>query len=227
MRIFPRVHKITIFLAAVGCTGLTLLLGFTELPWILSKPLIVHENIKTSPVIVVLYSNYGDAIENELDKYSSQRVQKAVQLWKKGFAPFIIFSGGSAARKGNALPGALRMAREAGKQGVPREQIIVEHHSKDTRHNVLNSSRILIEKSWNALILVTNDFHMKRAVSLFEKRGFQVYPAPIEWHPRGEWKANFGYLRILLYELVARVAYVLLNDKQIDTLINFLRPSRG
>jgi uncharacterized SAM-binding protein YcdF (DUF218 family) len=218
-------RKRIILTAALGLLCLIFLLGFTELPWILSKPLMIKEKIKASPVIVVLYSGYGQIVHNGLDKYSLARVQKAVQLWKRGFASYILFSGGCADRRGNGLAGAQRMALEAAQQGIPQEKIIIEQDSKDTRHNVINSSPILREKGWNNLILVTNDFHMQRAVRLFEKERFQVYPAPIEWQTRGTWKSNWGYLRFLRYELQARVAYLLLTEKQIDTLINFLRPN--
>jgi uncharacterized SAM-binding protein YcdF (DUF218 family) len=118
------------------------------------------------------------------------------------------------------------MALQAIEKGIPPEKILVEQDSKDTRHNVLNSSRILKEKAWKNLILVTNDFHMQRSVRLFEKEGFQVYPAPIEWQTRGKWKSNWEYLRFLRYELQARAAYLLLSEKQIDTLIDFLRPNK-
>lgn len=219
-------HKRTILTTALGPLCLILLLGFTELPWILSKPLIIKENIKESPVIVALYSGYGQIVHNGLDKYSLVRLQKAIQLWKRGFTSYILFSGGSADRRGNGLAGAKRMAIEAFKQGIPQERIIIEQDSKDTRHNVINSSSILKQKGWNNLILVTNDFHIQRAVRLFEKEGFQVYPAPIEWQIRGTWKSNWEYLRFLRYELQARVAYFLLTEKQIDALIDFLRPTK-
>lgn len=227
MKKFLRVHKRIFFFATAGFACLAFLLVFTELPWVLSKPIMVQENIKASPVIVVLYSGYGDVVENGLDRYSLQRLQKGVRLWKRGFASFLLFSGGSADRRGNGHPGAQRMALEAEARGIPRERIVVEHGSKDTRHNVMNSSSILRERGWDSLILVTSDFHMKRAVNLFKEEGVHIYPAPVEWYPRGEWKANLEYLRFLCYELAARVAYLLLNEKQMDTLINFLRPGGG
>jgi uncharacterized SAM-binding protein YcdF (DUF218 family) len=195
------------------------------LPWILSKPLIIKENIKEAPVIVALYSGYGKTVRNGLDKYSLARVQKAVQLWKRGLASYILFSGGGADRREDGSAGAKKMALEAIKQSIPQERIIIEQDSKDTRQNAINSSHILKQKGWNNLILVTNDFHIQRAVRLFEKENIQAYPAPIEWQIRGAWKSNWEYLRFLQYELQARVAYFLLTEKQIDALINFLRPS--
>jgi uncharacterized SAM-binding protein YcdF (DUF218 family) len=219
-------RKRTILTTALGLLCLIFLLGFTELPWILSKPLIIQENINEAPVIVALYSGYGKIVRNGLDKYSLARVQKAVQLWKRGLASYILFSGGGADRREGGAAGAEKMALEAIKQSIPQERIIIEQDSRDTRQNAINSSHILKQKGWNNVILITNDFHMQRAVRLFEKENVHVYPAPIEWQVRGAWKSNWEYLRFLRYELQARVAYLLLTEKQIDALIDFLRPTK-
>jgi len=219
-------YKNTILTIALGLLCLIFLLGFTELPWILSKPLRIKENIKEAPVIVVLYSGYGKIIRNGLDEYSLARIQKAVKLWKRGLASYILFSGGGAAdRRWDGSAGAKKMALEAMKRSIPQARIIIEQNSKDTRQNALNTSHILKQKGWNEVILVTNDFHIKRAARLFEKENIRIYPAPIEWQMRGAWKSNWEYLRFLRYELQARVAYLLLTEKQIDALINFLRPN--
>ena len=220
-------QKRTIFTTALGLLCLIVLLGFTELPWILSKPLIIKENIKEAPVIVALYSGYGKNVRNGLDKYSLARVQKAVQLWKGGLASYILFSGGGADRREGGSAGAKKMALEAIKQNIPQERIIIEQDSRDTRQNAINSSHKLKQIGWSTVILVTNDFHMQRAVRLFEKENIQTYPAPIEWQIRGAWKSNWEYLHFLRYELQVRVAYLLLTEKQIDILINFLRPTKN
>ena len=219
-------YKKTILTIALGLFCLIFLLGFTELPWILSKPLRMKENIKEAPVIVVLYSGYGRIIRNGLDKYSLARVQKAVQLWKRGLASYILFSGGGADRREGGAAGAEKMGLEAIKLSIPRERIIIEQDSRDTRQNAINSSHILKQKGWDEVILVTNDFHIQRAARLFEKENVHAYPAPIEWQIRGAWKSNWEYLRFLRYELQARVVYLLLTEKQIDALINFLRPTK-
>lgn len=218
-------YKKTLLTTVLGLLCLIFLLGFTKLPWILSKPLLIKENIKEVPVIVVLYSGYGKIIRNGLDKYSLARVQKAVQLWKRGLASHILFSGGGADRRGDGSAGAKKMALEAVKHHIPQARIIIEQNSKDTRQNAINTSHILKQKGWNEVILVTNDFHIKRAARLFEKENIRTHPAPIKWQIKGAWKSNWEYLRFLRYELQARVAYLLLTEKQIDALINFLRPS--
>ena len=113
-------YKKTFLTTGVGLLFLMFLLGFTELPWILSKPLLIKENIKKAPVIVVLYSGYGKIIRNGLDNYSLERVQKALQLWRGGFASHILFSGGGADRREDGSAGAKKMAREAMRYHIPQ-----------------------------------------------------------------------------------------------------------
>jgi uncharacterized SAM-binding protein YcdF (DUF218 family) len=220
-----RIRK-SIFTGLVGAIFLTLVLGFTKLPWVLSRPIIIEQNVKTAPVIVVLYSGHGDIFQNGLDKYALARVQKAVKLYRSGWAPHILFSGGAADVRGNGLPGADKMAQEATRQGIPAEKIMIERCSRDTRQNAKNSAQIIREKGWNSIILVTNDFHMRRAMHLFAKRGLEVHPAPVEWQTKGKWESNWCYLDLLLKEVQARLAYLILNERQIDGLIDFLRPCK-
>ena len=222
MNIFQQRQKL-ITLAVLIIVSL-FLLGLTKLPWIISKPLMVNENIKKAPVIVVLYCGYGDKIKNGLNQYSLYRVQKGVKLWENGLAPYLLFSGGSSDRNDNNFVGSERMALEAERLNVPKERIIVETKSKDTRHNILNTTAILNKNEWESLILVTDDYHLKRAMTLFNKKGLKVFPAPVEWKDKGTWKTNWTYLRFLRYELQARAAYLVLNDNQIDMLVDFLRP---
>ena len=222
MNVKPLKKLFVIF--SFGLILIILLLGFTELPWIISRPFICEENIQASPVIVVLYCGHGITVRNGLDKYSIDRIQKAVQIWEKGLASYLLFTGGNADRRGTGLSGSNRMAAEALRLGVPKERILIEAGSKDTLNNVHNTSLILNKNGWNSLILVTSDFHIKRAADLFDKNRFKVYPAPVEWNIRRSWKSNWTYLKFLRYELQARLAYLLLNEKQLNTLMDFLRP---
>lgn len=214
--------KKTIFLFFF-LSAVTAALGFTQLPWILSKPLMVETNIDKSPVIVVLYCGYGKPFPNGLNRYAHNRVSKGVDLWQQGAAPYILFSGGRSGQEA-AQSGAEKMAREAIRQNIPRTRIIIEAESKDTRFNIRNTSLILKKKGWNHLVLVTDDYHIKRAMTLFREEGLTVFPAPVRWQEKGTWTHNWTYLRFLCYEIQARLAYLLLNDHQIDRIMNVLRP---
>lgn len=215
------INNIIIFITLIIST---LVLGFTSMPWIISYPIMVEEEIKKTSVIVVLYCGYGEIKQNGLGKYSLNRVHKSLELWKKNQSSYLLFSGGNSDNKIFNLTGSERMALEALRFGVPREKLIVENKSKDTRYNVLNSSLIIRKKGWKELILVTDNYHIKRALDLFQSNGLKVYPAPVIWREKGDWKSNWTYLKFLSYELQARAAYLLLNKNQIDLLINYMRP---
>ncbi len=123
------------------------------------------------------------------------------------------------------MTGSDRMALEAIRLGVPKISLIIENKSKDTRSNVSNTTLVMGKNGWESLILVTDNYHIKRAMKLFQKKGLNVYPAPVEWNMKRNWNSNWTYLKLLSYELRAWVAYSLLSDKQIELLINFMRPS--
>lgn len=54
----------------------------------------------------------------------------------------------------------------------------VEAHSRNTAENAANSARMLAADGVSSIVLVTQAFHMSRAVAAFENQGLQVLPAP-------------------------------------------------
>ncbi len=58
------------------------------------------------------------------------------------------------------------------KKGISEERILMEEESKDTFENMLNSARLL-DKEQDRVGIVTNNFHMYRALSLAKKQGFR------------------------------------------------------
>lgn len=63
----------------------------------------------------------------------------------------------------------------------------LEGQSLTTADNARLSKRILAKEGIDAVLLVTNEYHMHRATKAFEKAGFEVFPAPtllIEGRPK-------------------------------------------
>ena len=54
----------------------------------------------------------------------------------------------------------------------------LEDKSRTTGENALYSKRLLEKKQIDTVYLVTQAWHMPRSVSIFEKVGFNVVPAP-------------------------------------------------
>lgn len=100
------------------------------------------------------------------NKGTKYRVPAAVQLYKDGRAPAILFSGGTI-WKGQPLPEALMMKEKAVELGVPAEQILVEQESRHTKENVL-ASLLVLDRAIplhriRRILIVTSAYHMRRA----------------------------------------------------------------
>jgi len=66
-------------------------------------------------------------------------------------------------------------------RGIPAENIYVEDESKNTREN---ASRVTEKIGEEPFFLVTSAYHMKRAVTEFEKNGANPIPAPTDFRQR-------------------------------------------
>jgi hypothetical protein len=92
-------------------------------------------------------------------------VDRAIQLYRLGLAPKLLFTGGFNARlQANE---AVEMARAALNRGVPRTDIIVEACSANTGDNVVNSLRSIERQiglhTVGSVLLVAIHFHARRA----------------------------------------------------------------
>ncbi|MFG6148066.1 YdcF family protein [Halobacillus sp. B23F22_1] len=100
------------------------------------------------------------------------RLKQGIELYKKEQVEYLIVTGGA----GN---GSRTSEGEAGKnyaveQGVPEEAIIVEDKSLVTEENLKNTQVIIQEQNIQSVLLVSDTYHLKRAVGLAEDIGMAV-----------------------------------------------------
>jgi uncharacterized SAM-binding protein YcdF (DUF218 family) len=119
---------------------------------------------KEADVILVLSAGLNRDIAI-LDDFSSDRVATAVELWRRGVAPWILMSGGLDARIGQHV--GERMKQRAINRGVPEPVIFVEGVSTSTFENARFTLRVARAEGWSRAIVVTDDFHVLRALTLF------------------------------------------------------------
>lgn len=101
------------------------------------------------------------------------RLPVAAELFRKGRADMLLFTGGRAQDSGYGLiPEYLSLLTAAKDMGLPEEKIIVETKSMSTAENFEFSERIIREKLPNCkrIILVTTDYHMLRATLLARRK---------------------------------------------------------
>jgi uncharacterized SAM-binding protein YcdF (DUF218 family) len=115
---------------------------------------------------------------------AGNRILNAARLFKKGYAPVIIATGGKISYVYN-FPGseALCMASVLRNDcGIDSASIIIEDQAKDTHDHAPNVEKILKERGLKKeIILVTSAMHMYRSVLIFKKRGYVVHPAPADY----------------------------------------------
>jgi uncharacterized SAM-binding protein YcdF (DUF218 family) len=110
----------------------------------------------------------------------SRRVATGAALVREDPRLRVVVSGG---RAWGGVVEADAMAEGLRRAGVPEDRIERERRSRSTRQNA-RFVRALVEA--RRIALVTCDWHLPRAVALFEEHGFEVegVPAP---SPRTRW----------------------------------------
>jgi uncharacterized SAM-binding protein YcdF (DUF218 family) len=140
------------------------------------------------------------------------RTQSAIALWKEGYAPVLIFSGGSSDPE--SVPSAELMKRTAVAAGVPASAIVVEGTSATTEENAQHVADLMRSRGIRSAILVTSPYHQRRAAILFER---EFAPSSMALHNRPvedpNWDASFwwtheGSRRLTLVELAKLGALV-------------------
>lgn len=106
---------------------------------------------KHSDAIIVLSGGQG-------------RVEKAAELYKAGYAPYIILSNAkeSASSSGDMLQTVLNL-------GIPPDVIYTENAAESTYQNADFTLPIMKEHAFQSAIVVSSEFHMRRVKLLFDR----------------------------------------------------------
>lgn len=121
------------------------------------------------------------------------RVERGVELFKRGLAPRLLFSGG-----GRRAPPAEAevMRRIAVELGVPEGAILLELESCNTEENARLSAELMRRRGLSSAALVSDPFHLLRARLCFRREGLEVATSPAELEGRG-----FGWADRLYWTL--------------------------
>lgn len=130
------------------------------------------------------------------------RFQKAVDLYNKGIAKKIVFSGNIIDRDYGSFPFEEVKPLILG-GGVPEEDLIHEDLSKNTRQQAVEVVKMAMKNGWKKLVLVASHEHQYRAYLTFLREvldtnsGLILYNAPVRnlnWFVDSGWGIRFERL---------------------------------
>lgn len=122
------------------------------------------------------------------------RVIKAVRLFAQKAAPIMIMTGGSGDLFDQSFKEAVLMKDLAIEFGVPKDKILVETQSRNTRENVVYTKQMLDKMKAKKIILVTSAFHVPRSYALFKKAGVDAVPVPTDFVVTDEKYSPFSFI---------------------------------
>ncbi len=122
--------------------------------------------------IAVNASEYGS---DTIGKNSLQRTRYGAFLQRKTGLPILVSGGllpqGASSSLARTMADSLQQDFQAG-------EVWLEDQSLSTADNAFYCKTLLAQKQIDTVFLVTQAWHMPRAVAMFEKAGLSVIPAP-------------------------------------------------
>jgi uncharacterized SAM-binding protein YcdF (DUF218 family) len=137
-----------------------------------------RDRARTSDVIVVLGAAQYVGRPSPVLR---ARLDHAIDLWQRGLAPRLIFTGGTGA--GDTTSEAAVSRVYALRHGVPDTAILTENEGKTTRQSLAAVSSMMRARDMRSAILVSDPFHMLRLRILSGQYGVDAYTSPTQTSP--------------------------------------------
>jgi uncharacterized SAM-binding protein YcdF (DUF218 family)/glycosyltransferase involved in cell wall biosynthesis len=191
--------------AIVGLVAVYGLMFYTPALWVVAQPLRLTAPPQRADAIVVFAGGVGES--GQAGGGAQERVKQAIDLYHAGWAPHVIISSGYvySFRESEVLR-TVAVAND-----VPPAAIVLEEAAINTYENVERTRRILDDRGWRRILLVSSPYHMRRALLTWQKVAphVDVIPAPpaesqFYAHATG---ASLEQIRAILHEYAAIVAY--------------------
>jgi uncharacterized SAM-binding protein YcdF (DUF218 family) len=121
------------------------------------------------------------------------RLNHALWLYLKGYAPRIITTGGAG---GDPMFTEGSVGRSyLTHRGVPPEAIVVEDEGDSTAQSVAAASEIMKRMDLHSAIIVSDGYHIFRVKRMLESRGVKVYGSPRPSPSPSGWTEQWLYFK--------------------------------
>jgi uncharacterized SAM-binding protein YcdF (DUF218 family) len=162
---------------------------------------VVEDTLERSDAIIVLSD----------DNFYADRATRAVQVYRQGLGAVVVASG----RRLRPYAGiAELMEHDLIERGVPKDKIMrVAHDADSTREEALALAKVVAQKKWRSVIVVTSNFHTRRARYIFSHMlpagtTVRITGAPDgDFDPERWWEKRIS-VKALLREMAAMLVAV-------------------
>jgi vancomycin permeability regulator SanA len=113
-----------------------------------------------------------------------ERMNTAIDLYKKGYAPLMIVSGG---RGDGGVHEAIAMRDLALKAGVPADAVLTDMNGVNTQATVDDTLVELRRRHLSRVLVVSHFYHLARIKLAYAQKGLDVWTVPTEqarWMPQ-------------------------------------------
>lgn len=121
-----------------------------------------------------------------------ERIRHAIDLYRAGLAPTLLFTGGYGTGAAHAESEVARDYALA--HGVPATDILVETHSRTTRANLEEAAALMRRDGLRTAIIVSDPFHLERAARIADAVGIDVVTSPTPTSRFRSWRTRLGFL---------------------------------
>lgn len=137
----------------------------------------------------------------------SRRVGHAVALYRAGVVGHLLLSGGAVR---HAPAEAVLMREAAFAAGVPRAAVLTEERSRNTLENAGFCREIIVKRGWRRILIVTDGYHLPRALYTFRRLGMAASGAAAPLPP-----VDAGLLAAHAREVAAFLCYLWRVERQV------------
>lgn len=123
----------------------------------IGESLVVEDPLEKSDAIIILSD----------DNFYADRATRAAELFRQGLAPVVVASG--IRLRPNASIAEL-MNHDLIERGVPKQNILIFPQDADnTKEEAQFLQKLVQSKNWKSVIVVTSNYHTRRARYIFRK----------------------------------------------------------
>jgi uncharacterized SAM-binding protein YcdF (DUF218 family) len=119
----------------------------------------------------------SNVVLGHLTTTTTLRALEGARAYKVAGARLVVVSGGIANPKLELTPEAETMAAALVEAGVPADRVLQDREAKTTHDHPRTVAPLLREHQVRRFVLVTSPTHMRRALAVFRKAGFDPVPS--------------------------------------------------